>query len=98
MKTIDKATLKEAASRLLFDMSEEEYTTLQDEFQILLRQMDALGEIEGVDSYEPMTFPFFCETTYLRKDEPISPLTREEALKNAGNVQDGQVKLPKVVQ
>jgi Asp-tRNA(Asn)/Glu-tRNA(Gln) amidotransferase C subunit len=33
----------------------------------------------------------------LREDVAETPLDRDEALKNAGNVQDGQIKLPKVV-
>ena len=44
-----------------------------------------------------MTFPFDCETDFLREDEALEPLPRDVALKNAGNVQDNQVKLPKVV-
>jgi Asp-tRNA(Asn)/Glu-tRNA(Gln) amidotransferase C subunit len=44
-----------------------------------------------------MTFPFACENSFLREDVAETPLDRDEALKNAGNVQDGQIKLPKVV-
>ncbi len=98
MKKVDKTILEEAANRLLFTMSEEQYDTLLDEFSILLKQMETLGEVQDLDAYDPMTFPFSCETSYLREDEPMTPLSQEEALKNAGNVQDGQIKLPKVVQ
>jgi aspartyl-tRNA(Asn)/glutamyl-tRNA(Gln) amidotransferase subunit C len=98
MKTITMEVLKDAANRLLFDMSEEEYKTLYGEFQILTKQMGKIGEIQGLDEYAPMTFPFDCSTTYLREDVAEAPLPREEALKNAGNVQDNEIKLPKVVQ
>ena len=97
MKEINLDVLKDAANRLLFDMSEEEYQTLLAEFSILTKQMETIGKIEGLDDYEPMTFPFECETTYLREDEPTEPLSREEALSNAGSVLDNQIKLPKVV-
>lgn len=97
MKKITKDVLKDAANRLLFTMSEEQYDTLEKEFGVLTKQMAKLASIEGLDDYEPMTFPFACETTYLREDEAMDTLPRDVALKNAGNKQDEQIKLPKVV-
>lgn len=97
MKEINLEVLKDAANRLLFDMSEEEYQTLLEEFGTLTKQMETIGKIKGLDDYEPMTFPFDVTTSFLREDEPSEPLTKEEALKNAGSVEEGQIKLPKVV-
>ena len=97
MKKITREVLTDAANRLLFTMSDEQYATLEDEFKTLIKQMDKIGEISDLDQYEPMTFPFDCETSFLREDEPVEPLARDVALKNAGNKQDNQVKLPKVV-
>jgi len=97
MKKVDLETLKIAASNLMFDMKEEEYETLLKEFEVILNQMDILSKIEGVDNVEPMTFPFDCKTSYLREDEAKKPLDRNEALKNAGDVVEGQIRLPKVV-
>ncbi len=97
MKEINLDVLRDAANRLLFDMSDEEYRTLLEEFGVLTRQMETIGRIEGLEGFEPMTFPFNCETDYLREDEPETPLAREEALRNAGSVQDNEIKLPKVV-
>ena len=97
MKTITMDVLKDAANRLLFDLSDEQYKTLYEEFQILTKQMKSIGEVEGLSNYKPMTFPFDCTTTYLREDVAEEPLKREDALKNAGNVQDNEIKLPKVV-
>lgn len=48
--------LHELAKRLMFEMNEEEYETLQDEFNIMIRQMDLLGNIENIDNVEPMVF------------------------------------------
>jgi len=97
MKTITMDVLKDAANRLLFDMSEEQYRTLYEEFIVLTKQMGKIGEIKGLEDYEPMTFPFDCSTDYLREDIAEKPLPREEALKNAGSKQDNEIKLPKVV-
>lgn len=78
-------------------MTEDELDTLNDEFKVLLAQMENLGKVEGVDSYEPMTFPFDVSIDAMREDVPEKPLSREEALKNAGRTKDGQIMLPKVV-
>ncbi|MBR0295384.1 MAG: Asp-tRNA(Asn)/Glu-tRNA(Gln) amidotransferase subunit GatC [Bacilli bacterium] len=97
MKKVNKDVLKEAANKLMFDMSDEQYDTLLEEFDIITKQMVLISEIPGVDDAEPMTFPFDVSTTFLREDVPVEPLPREEALKNAKDVVDGQVRLPKVV-
>ena len=91
MTEINLDVLRDAATRLTVDITEVE------EFGVLTRQMETIGRIEGLENYEPMTFPFDCETDYLREDEPETPLPREEALRNAGSVQDNEIKLPKVV-
>ena len=97
MKEVNKNVLKEAANKLLFDMSEEQYDTLLEEFEIITKQMLLISEIPGVDDVKPMTFPFDVSVTYLREDVPTTPLDRDEALKNAKDVVDGQIRLPKVV-
>ena len=97
MKQIDKAVLKDASHRLLFDISDEEMKLLLSEFDILVKQFELLKDIENVNEVKPMTFPYEIFNDYLREDIPSDVLTKEEALKNAKNVKDGQIKLPKVV-
>ena len=97
MKEVSIDVLRDAAHRLLLDLPEQEYVTLEEDCRFLVQQMKALGDDEDLDSYSPMTFPFPCETTYLREDEANESLPVEEALANAGSKQDGQIKLPKVV-
>lgn len=97
MEKITKEILKKAANNLMFDMTDEEYETLMKEFEVIIQQMEIISSIEGVDEVEPMTFPFEVTNDYLREDVPETPLTREEALKNAKDVVEGQIRLPKVV-
>lgn len=97
MKTINKATLLDIANKLMFDMNNEEYDTLMDEFDVILKQMQIISEIPGVDDLEPMTFPFDVKVTYLREDVASKPLDSKEALKNAEEVTNGQIRVPKVV-
>ena len=97
MKKVDMQLLKQSANNLMFDMAESEYITLLEEFSVVIRQMELISTIPGLDDVEPMTFPFDVSTDYLRVDEAVSPLSQEEALHNASDVVDGQIRLPKVV-
>ena len=97
MKEISLELLKQCANNLMFDMKEEEYQTLLNEFDVLSKQMELIGEIDNLDNQEPMTFPFPCETDFLREDVETEPLPVRKALKNAKQVAEGQIKLPKVV-
>lgn len=97
MKKVNKDVLKDAANRLYFDMTDDQYETLLEEFDTIQSEFELMGRISGVDEATPMTFPFDVSIDYLRDDVPEEPLKAEDVLKNAGNVKDGQIKLPKVV-
>lgn len=97
MVKYDLKLLKECANNLMFDMSEEQYKVLLSEFDVVTQQMEVLGEIEGLDELAPMTFPYEIYTTFLREDIPDESISKEDALRNAKDVVEGQIKLPKVV-
>ena len=97
MKKVNKEILKDTANKLMFDMDDSQYETLLKEFDVVLKQMELISEIPGADETEPMTFPFDVITSYMREDVPEKPISREEALKNASDVTNGQIRLPKVV-
>lgn len=94
---IEKDKLKDYAKKLMFDMKEEEYTTLQEEFDIILKQMDLIEKIPNIKDVEPMTFPFKNEDVSLREDVVGDYLTVGEVLSNVKHQIDDQVKVPKVV-
>lgn len=98
MKEYNIEVLKDAANRLLLDMSDSEYETLLSEFDIVTKQMKPIGDNHTLDKFEPMVFPFEIYTTELREDVAEEPLSREEALRNSRRKVGGQIKLPKVVQ
>lgn len=95
---IEKDKLKKYARLLMFEMDDEEYTTLQEEFEVILKQMDLIGKIDGIDKVEPMTFPFENTDVTLRDDEEGDYLTVGEVLKNAKHIVNDQVKVPRVVE
>ena len=97
MKKVDKDVLVDASSRLLFTLKEEELDTLLEEFKTLQAQMEMMKEVEGLENYEPMTFPFEVSVDYRRDDGPSEPISRDGVLKNAGTVKAGAGKGPKGV-
>ena len=97
MKEVTKEILKNTAKTLMFEISDEECELLFKEFDIIIKQMELIGEIDGVDQAERMTFPFEVSNSFLREDEPTPPLSKDNVLKNAPEVVNGQIKLPKVV-
>lgn len=93
MIEIDK--LKKYANNLMFDMNEEEYLTLQKEFDIILKQMDKISEIDKIEEVEPMFYPF--PVSLELKDYDSENLSTELALQNAKEVKNNKVVVPKVV-
>jgi len=92
---IEKEKLKSLASSLLFDMEDNEYETLQKEFEVILKQMDIIDKIEGIENVEPMTFPF--STTFELKDNETDMISKEEAFNNAKSIKSGKIEVPRVV-
>lgn len=96
---IEKEKLKDYAHKLMFDMDEEEYKTLQEEFNVILKQMDIINEIPNIKDVNPMTFPFRLDNERtLREDEIGDYLTTGEVLDNCKHQVNDQVKVPKVVE
>ena len=96
---IAKEKLKDYAHKLMFDMDDDEYQTLQEEFEIILKQMDVISKIPNISEVNPMTFPFRVdEERFLREDEVGDYLTVGEVLANSKHQVNDQVKVPKVVE
>ena len=94
---VTKEKLKDYAAKLMFDMDDEGYDRTLEEFETVEKHMALIGEIENIDSVEPMTFPYVTYHATLREDEAQDCLTNEEVLSNAKETKANQVKVPKVV-
>lgn len=97
MKDIKPDFLKKCANNLMFDITDEECEALIQDFEDVFRQMNDIKNIEGINDVDIMVFPFEVTTDFLREDVEIEPLPVEDVLKNAKDVAEGQIKLPKVV-
>lgn len=94
---VTKEKLKDYAAKLMFDMDDEGYERTLKEFETIEKHMELIGQIENIDSVEPMTFPYVIYHASLREDEAKESLTNEEVLMNAKETKANQVKVPKVV-
>ena len=97
MKKITRENIRDYALKLMFKMKDEEFECFEKEFETILKHMDLIGEIPGIEEVEPLVFPFINKDVKYRKDEPINTITTEEAVKNAKDVVYDEVKVPKVV-
>ena len=95
---MDKETLKLLAKKLMFTMDESEYDTLSDEFETILKQMELIGNIKGIDKVEPLIYPFPLDNVTMREDVVTEELPLDDILKNSSDKLYGQVRVPKVVE
>lgn len=95
---MNKETLVMLSNKLMFTMDDSEYDTLLDEFDIILKQMDLIGKIDGIENVEPVVYPFELSDACLREDIVSEELEIDEILSNSGSTLYNQVKLPKVVE
>lgn len=95
---MNKERLKLLAEKLMFTMNEEEYDTLLNEFDIILKQMNLIEKIDNIENIEPMTFPFPIDGVKLREDIVEEEISIDDILSNTNNTKYNQIKLPKVVE
>ena len=95
---ITKEQLKIYANKLMFDMEDKEYETLLKEFDVILKQMDKIGEIEGLNEVEPMTFPFVRDDVSLRSGLDSEVVDAETLFSNTNSKENNQIIVPKVVE
>ena len=95
---VTKEKLKNYASKLMFDMKDEEYETLLNEFDVILKQMDLIGDIDNISDVEPMTFPFELDDVELRNDNDSRSIEIEDVLSNTGSKKGREIRVPKVVE
>ncbi|MBQ8142029.1 MAG: aspartyl/glutamyl-tRNA amidotransferase subunit C [Bacilli bacterium] len=97
MKKIDQKVLQEQASRLLFDIDEnqiEEICTDLNDFLSYIQEHDISSHLEGI---EPLFYPVEKEKRKLREDKEKKPLSVSRALKNSHTKEKDYILLPRVV-
>lgn len=97
---ITRDILDSLAKKLMFKMNEEEYQTLEKEFDVILKQMEFIDKIDGIEGVTPMTFPFELDLddSYLREDIYKNEIDFNDMIVNVKDYDDNRVKVPKVVE
>lgn len=93
---MEEEMLKELGRKTMFNITDEEMPALREEYHVFMNHVIALDAID-TEGVAPLAFPYEIETTFLREDEPVQMISREDALKNCKDVQAMQIKVPKVV-
>lgn len=94
MKDIE--LLKQLAYDARLSISDEDMPSLIDAYKDFMDQIQILEDIE-TEGVEPLVFPFESQNYYLRLDDVEDIMEVDDVLKNAKEVQEQQVKVPKVV-
>ncbi|MCS1352048.1 Asp-tRNA(Asn)/Glu-tRNA(Gln) amidotransferase subunit GatC [Mechercharimyces sp. CAU 1602] len=92
--SISSTDVKHIANLARLTLTEEEVTNYTSQLNDILQFADKLNELDTSD-VEP-TSHVLPLVNVLREDEVRPSLTREEALKNAPDQKDGQVRVPAV--
>jgi aspartyl-tRNA(Asn)/glutamyl-tRNA(Gln) amidotransferase subunit C len=77
-------------------LDEEETERLARDMSQILDYMELLGQVDTSD-VEPLDHVIEIEQS-LRKDEPVAPLSHEDALKNAPDADSDYFRVPRVIE
>ena len=88
--------IKTLANKIFLDFSEEEWETINNEFELLEQEIKSLNEINTED-VEAMDLPFTLNENALRMDTEGEVLSVEELLENAPDQSEDMVRIVKVV-
>ena len=97
MQKITREEIQDYALKLMFKMKDNEFESFEKEFETIIKHMDLIGEIEGIEKVEPLVFPFRNKDAKLRKDIASHDLSTDDAVKNAKETIYDEIKVPKVV-
>lgn len=96
MADISKADILRTADLARLAISEEEAEKFSEEISSILTFTEKINEI-NTDGVEPTTNGNKI-VNVLRKDEPKQYITREDALNNAAEHENGQFKVPQIME
>ncbi|MBN9654858.1 Asp-tRNA(Asn)/Glu-tRNA(Gln) amidotransferase subunit GatC [Halobacillus sp. GSS1] len=96
MSRISKEEVKHVANLARLAITEEEATTFTKQLDDIITYAEQLNEIDTT-GVEPTTHVLDLKNV-MRKDEPKKWISQDDALKNAPDKQDGQFKVPSVLE
>lgn len=95
---MNKDTLVMLADKLMFTMDDKEYDTLLDEFEVILRQMDLIGNIPNINEVLPLVYINEFDNLECREDVCLEEMPIDDILRNSSSNLYNQVMVKKVVE
>lgn len=86
------------ADKLLIGLSDEEASTILEEFSLIDHNIEQINNINGLKDIEPSFMPFDLYTATLREDIPSESVDVDTILSNTKDKIGREVKVPKVVE
>ncbi|WP_394219496.1 Asp-tRNA(Asn)/Glu-tRNA(Gln) amidotransferase subunit GatC [Halobacillus trueperi] len=96
MSRISKEEVKHVANLARLAITDEEATTFTKQLDDIITYAEQLNELDTT-GVEPTTHVLDLKNV-MRKDEPKKWISQDDALKNAPDKQDGQFKVPSVLE
>lgn len=96
MSDITKDQVKHVAHLARLAITEDEAEKLTKELSAIIGFAEQLNELD-TENVEPTTHVLDMKNV-MRKDEPKSTITQEEALKNAPDTKDGHYRVPAIME
>ncbi|WP_010529622.1 Asp-tRNA(Asn)/Glu-tRNA(Gln) amidotransferase subunit GatC [Lentibacillus jeotgali] len=96
MADISKDEVKHVANLARLAITEEEADMFTDQLSSIIEYAEQLNELD-TEHIEPTTHVLDLKNV-MRKDEPKEWISRDEALKNAPDKQDGYFRVPSILE
>ncbi|MFB1050574.1 Asp-tRNA(Asn)/Glu-tRNA(Gln) amidotransferase subunit GatC [Paraliobacillus sp. JSM ZJ581] len=96
MSEISKEQVKHVAHLARLAITDEEVETMTKQLDDMINYAALLNELD-TDHVEPTTHVLDLKNV-MRKDEPRKWIEKEDALKNAPDVKDGQFRVPSILE
>ncbi|RPF50670.1 Asp-tRNA(Asn)/Glu-tRNA(Gln) amidotransferase subunit GatC [Aquisalibacillus elongatus] len=96
MSKISKDQVKHVANLARLSITEDEAEKYSEQLSAIIDFSEQLNELDTTD-VEPTTHVLDMKNV-LRKDEPKDWITKEEALKNAPDKENGQFRVPSILE
>jgi aspartyl-tRNA(Asn)/glutamyl-tRNA(Gln) amidotransferase subunit C len=95
MAKVTKEQIERTADLVRIALTEEETALFTDQLNDFLELADQIQELD-TDNVKPTTHVLDTKDV-MRKDEPKKWITREAALKNAPDADEGQIRVPSIL-
>ena len=93
-----KKKIDKYAKDLLIGLTDKERDMIQEEFDVIEKNINLINEIPNIKDVEPLSYPFEMYVDDLRSDDEVGEqIDIEELLSNCDVVEGREVEVPKVV-